>query len=281
MNNKLETMNSIDSLMIDAQVFLDEINLILNALLQAEDDTDNGGSSDDDKILSIQLTLQYRLSCEDALSYLLKLDHNLLYSLGIQPQQSAKINMDRLAYALGNDDLKQILNVLAILTGSLSKILTRHKNQHASFSLNKRKPQKQQLIAKELSRILTKQKQFMDLLYKLDPEIEQLLKLQAGEPVYDYIAALRGPISHFHEAIIHGLDQAEQLYHHLNKTPLVDYQLNTLIKEAEHVLQLLPSTFNSYSNHPIKQFEHPKTTSEQLEQRAAAKRLRPFFGSTQ
>ena len=107
--------------------------------------------------------------------------------------------------------------------------------------------------------------------------MEQLIKLQVGEPIFDYIAALRGLISHFHQAIMNGLEQGKQLYLQVNKTSLIDYQLNTLLRETEQVLHLMPSIYNPHSNYPIKQFDH-QVTSEQLEQRAAAKRLRPFFG---
>ncbi len=267
--------NNIDYLINEATLYLNETESILSKLLHAT--TDEEGSSDEEKIFKIQLILQYRLSGEDALSFLLKLDHNLLYFLGIQPQQSAKINMDRLAYAVGNEDLKQILNILAILTGSLSKIVARYKSSHTAFTLKDKRAQKHHIITKEWSMLLVKQNQFLETLNKLDAEIEQLLKLQAGEPIFDYIAALRGPISHFHQAIIHCLGQAEELYHQVNKTPVVDYQLHTLLKETEQVLHLMPSTYNPHPNYPMKQFDHP-TTSEQLEQRAAAKRLRPFLG---
>ncbi|STX81284.1 Uncharacterised protein [Legionella busanensis] len=270
--------NNINLLISDANLYLNETQSILTKLLQVTTDTENEGSlNGDNKILTIQLTLQYRLSCEDALSFLLKLDHSLLYFLGIQASQTDKVNIDRLAYAVGNEDLKQILNILAILTGSLSKIVARYKINHASFTLKNKNPQKPHLITRELSRLLTKQKQFLNVLEKLDPEIEQLMKLQAGEPIFDYIAALRGPISHFHQAIIHGLGQAKQLYLQVNKTPLIDYQLNALLKETSKVLHLMPSTYQLRSNYPIKKFDH-SMTSEQLEQRAAAKRLRPFFG---
>ena len=269
--------NNIDLLINEAKLHLNEIQSLLSKLLHLTNDTDNEGSSDEDKILKIQLVLQYRLSCEDALSLLLKLDHNLLYFLGIQPQQSAKMNLDRLAHAVGNEDLKQILNILALLTGSLSKIIARYKNTHNSFALKDRSSQKYHGIAKEFSRLLAKQNQFVKVIQQLDSEIEQVIKLKAGEPIYDYIAALRGPISHFHQAVIHGLEQGKQLYFQVNKTPLIDYQLNTLLKETEQVLHLMPSTYNPHSNYLIKQFDH-QTTSEELEQRAAAKRLRPFFG---
>ncbi|HHS8266082.1 TPA: hypothetical protein ACTTVN_003155, partial [Legionella anisa] len=241
MNLMNSMFNNIDLLINKAKLYLDETQSILSKLLQATADTDDEDSSDEDKTLKIQLTLQYRLSCEDALSFLFQLDHNVLYFLGIQPRQSAKMNMDRLAYAVGNEDLKQILNVLAILTGSLSKIVASYKNSHASFTLKDKRSQKHHMVVKELSLLLAKQKQFLEVLHELDPEIELLIKMQAGEPVFDYIAALRGPISHFHQAIIHGLEQAKQLYHQVNKTPLIDYQLNALLKETEHVLHLMPS----------------------------------------
>lgn len=267
--------DNIDHLINETTKYIQEIKSTLNELLQVA--TDDDDSSTEDKMLTIQLILQYRLSSEDALGFLLKMDHNLLYCLGIQPQHSTKMNLDRLAYAVGNDDLKQILNVLAILTGSLSKIIARHKNSHASFALKHKESPRQHMLLKEASKLTAKQNQFSVALHQLDEEIEQLIKLQAGEPIFDYIAALRGPISHFHQAIINGLEQAEQLYHQVNKTPLLDYQLHSLLKQTEEVLHSMPSTYTPHPNNTIKQFDHPMI-SEQLEQRAAAKRLRPFFG---
>jgi DNA-directed RNA polymerase subunit H (RpoH/RPB5) len=269
--------NKIERLINEAKSYLSEAQSLLTKLLQAKTDTEDDGSSDEDRMLKIQLTLQYRLSCEEALGFLLRLDHNLLYYLGIQPRQSAKTNIDRLAYAVGNEDLKQILNILAILAGSLSKIVARYKNTHNSFALRDRISQKHHGITKEFSRLLEKQNQFLKVLHKLDLEIEQIIKLQAGEPIFDYIAALRGPISHFHQAIMNGLEQGKQLYLQVNKTPLLDYQLNNLLSETQQVLHLMPSTYNHHPDYPTKQFDHP-VTSEQLEHRAAAKRLRPFFG---
>jgi hypothetical protein len=273
MSNTL--LNRIDNLVDEGKIHLNEINFILNDLLKTSMNVED--MSDEDKILSIQFALQYRLICEDALSFLLKMDHNLLYFLGIQPQHSAEMDLDRLAWAIGSEDLKQILSVLAILTGSLSKLVSRYKNTHASFAIKDKKPHKQHLIVRELTSLLTKQKQLVDIIEKMDLDIEQLVKLQAAGPLFDHIAALRGPISHFHQAIIHGLGQAEQLYHQLNKTPVLDYQLNSLIKETQHVLHLMPAANTPHPNHPIKQFDHPMS-SEQIEQRATAKRLRPFFG---
>lgn len=267
--------NNIDHLINEATKYLHETTSILSQLFQVA--TDDDDSSTEDKMLTIQLILRYRLSGEDALSFLLKMDQNLLFFLGIQPQHSTKMNMDRLAYAVGNEDLKQILNVLAILTGSLSKIIARYKNSHTSFALKHKEHPKQHKMLREASKLTAKQNQFIDVLHKIHLEIEQLQKLQAVGPVFDHIAALRGPISQFQQAIIHDLGQAEELYHQVNKTSLIDYQLHPLLKKTEEVLHSMPTIYNPHPNNPVKQFDHP-LTSEQLEQRAAAKRLRPFFG---
>lgn len=286
-----------------AQSLLDETDSIIQAITNA----DSEGRSEEDKILSIQLTLQYRLSCEDALSFLLRMDQNLLYSLGIQPQLPANINRDRLAYALGNEDLKQILNILAILTNSLSKIIARYKSTHASFSSKEKRPQKQNIITNSLSKLLVKQKEFVEVLEKLDSDIEQLAKLQfkeskvivkpklfteilqklepetehltklhSGELIYDYVASLRWPITNLYQLILRRLEYSKQLYLQLNKKPVIDYQLNALLEKTDQVLQLIPSIYNPHSNYHIKQFDNSPTL-EKLEERARAKRLRPFF----
>lgn len=272
MNNPPDT---VDHLITEATKYLDETDSMLNQLIQVA--TDDEGISPDDKMLSIQLILQYRITSEDALSFVLKMDHNLLYCLGIQPQHSAQMNMDRLAYDLGSEDLKQILNVLAILTGSLSKVVSRYKNHSASFGLKHREPPKQHQMVNGAIKLAAKQNQFLKVLNKLHLEIEQLTKLQAVGPVFDHIAALRGPISHFHQAIIHGLGQAKELYQQVNKTPLIEYQLSSLLKKTEEVLHSMASTYTPSPNKPIKQFDRP-ILNEQLELRAEAKRLRPFFG---
>lgn len=269
--------NKIDLLINEAQLCLNDSRSYLSKALEIATETDDEGSSDEDKVLNIQLTLQYRLSCEDALSILLKFDHNLLFALGVQPEQSIKVNKDRLAYAVGNEDLKQLLTILANLTTLLSKIVSRHKYNNSGFKFKSKQSQKSHSIARELSTLLVKQNKFLEVLQQLDPEISQLLKLQAGTAIFDYISALRGPISDFYQAMLHGLELGKQLYLELNKTPLIEYQLNTLIKEAHEILHLMPSIYNSPSHYPIKQFDQTDT-SEQLEQRAAAKRLRPFFG---
>lgn len=266
---------NIDLLSAKAKTYLDETESLLGKLLQATRDCNNQDLSDEDRILKVQMVLQYRLSCEDAMSFLLKLDNNMLHFLGIQPHQSAEIILDRLSYVIGNEDLKQILNVLAILTGSLSKIIAQYKNTHSSYALHHRSSHAHHTIIRECSKLLDKQNQFFKVLQQLDAEIELLMKQQAGEPIYDYIAALRGPISHFHQAITHGLKMGKQLYMELNTSAHIEYKLTNLLNETEQVVQSMPSIYTPHPNPYSKTLDQ---TGEQLEQRAAAKRLRPFFG---
>lgn len=280
-------LENVNLLTRKAASLLDEMKSVPDKLVQiasesgadvdAEDDAEDGGSGDEDKILAIQLTLQYRLGCEDALNILLNIDHHLLYFLGIQLQHSAKVNMERLAYAVGNEDLKQILSNLATLCGYLSKIVARYKNSHASFALKERRVQKHSVLTRELSMLLVRQDQFLEVLHKLDPEIEQFLKLEAADSSFEYIAALRDSISSFYQTLVLSLEQAKQLYYQVNKKPVAGYQLDALLQEAEQVLHLMPGIYGPRTAYPVKQFDKPMT-SEQLEQRATAKRLRPFFG---
>lgn len=265
-----------DFLINAAKSHLDESQSVLNQIIE-EIASNQGNATEENTVLSIQLILQYRLSCEDALSFLLKMDRNLLYFLGIQPKNSAQMNLDRLEYALGTEDLKQILNILAILTGSLSKLVERYKAKHASFITKDKLYQKKNPIITKLTTLMTKQKQFLETIQKLDLDIEQRLKLQAAGPVYDHIAALRGPISQFYQAILHGLGQTKQLYQQINKSSMIEDKLHVLVNEAEKALHSILSNENLPHAYALKQFDHP-TSSEQLEKRASAKRLQPFFG---
>lgn len=289
----------IDPLMSKAQSLLSDTE----SLLQDIKDASGEDSSDEDRILSIQLILQYRLSCEDVLCFLLQMDQNLLYSLGIQPGLPAHINKDRLAYALGNEDLKQILNILAILTNSLSKIIARYKSTHASFSSKEKRLQQQNSLTKALTSLLHKQKEFAEVveklnddiaelttlqfeeskvlvkqkllpevLQKLESEAEHFTKLHSGELVYDYIASLRWPITNFYQHILRRLEYSQQFYRQLNSKPVVDYQLNVLLENAAHVLNTMPSIYHPHPNYQLKQFD----PAPLLEERARAKRLRPW-----
>lgn len=229
--------------------------------------------SPEEEARSLQLILAYRLSNQDALVSLLKLDKHLLYILGIQPQHSEKTNLERITYALGSDDLKQILHALNQLLEHLLRIAQRHQNQKKEHP--KQKQEKICKIIKGLKEISFKQSLFLNSILTLEKNVTEIITLEAIGPIRDHIAALRGPISQFYQAIQHGLTESQTLYEHVNKNQTVNLALDTLIEKTDHVLQLMPSLYKPQPNYSLGHFE--TKTAEELEERAAAKRMRPFF----
>ncbi|KTC84474.1 hypothetical protein [Legionella brunensis] len=268
----------VNSLLNEAGEVLNESQLIMeNILTISLDDEDTFVVEEIAR--SLQLTLEYRLSCEDALVSLLNLDHHLLYILGIQPQHSAKINLERLSYALGDNDLKQILHALSQLVDALLRLTRRQQKAQETYLLKKNpsKNRKFNLIIKELQTLILKQKYFLSLIGKLESNLMQLVKFEAIGPIHDHIAAIRGPISQFHQAILHGLANAQLLYQKINKNQTLNYNFGSLFKKAEEVLNLMPSLYQPSPHYSLGHFADK--SSEELEQRAAAKRLRPFFNA--
>ncbi|WP_392536490.1 hypothetical protein [Legionella sp. 227] len=260
------------NLLSEATQSIESSKNLLQEILNAPTEED---SSMEDTICSIQLVLQYRLNSQDALAILLSIDQNVLFLLGIQPRHSPKMNLDRLAYALGNEDLKQLLHALSLLVNSLLKIANRYQKNHLSFELShQRKPSRQNMLIKGMQKLISQQNHFLNLIKKLEENVTLLLEYQSVGPLFDHIAALRGPISQYYQAILNGLDETKQLYEKINKPELLEHKVELLLKQAEEVLNIMPSLYKprpSYSPQPS------KMSSEQLEQRATAKRLRPFF----
>ncbi|QMT60999.1 MULTISPECIES: hypothetical protein [unclassified Legionella] len=248
-------------------------------------------SSMEDTICSIQLVLQYRLSNQDTLALLLSIDQNLLYLLDIQPRNSSKMNMDRLAYALGNEDLKQVIHVLTSLVNSLLRITHRYQKDHLNFELKAHQGRhiKQNTFIKGMQKLIFQHDHFLNLMRKLAENVTLLLEYQSVGPLFDHIAALRGPISQFYQATLHGLGVAKELYEKINKNELLNQKVEILLKQAEEVLNIMPSIYKPHPHYtltpPSNTLTQPSSTltlprapsPEQLEQRAAAKRLRPFF----
>ncbi|CAM2956382.1 Uncharacterised protein [Legionella steigerwaltii] len=271
-------MNEIDieqlkKLLDEATKCIESSKNLLHEVLSAPTEED---SSMEDTIYSIQLVLQYRLSCQDALAILLSIDQNVLFLLGIQPRHSPKMNFDRLAFALGNEDLKQLLHALSLLVNSLLKIAHRYQKDHLTFELNhQRKHLKQNMLIKGMQKLISQHNHFLNLIKKLEENVTLLLEYQSIGPIFDHIAALRGPISQFYQAILNGIGEAKLLYEKINKTELVEQKVELLLKQAEEVLNIMPSIYKPHPSYIVPQ--PSKISSEQLEQRATAKRLRPFF----
>lgn len=267
-------LDTVNNLVTQASASLTEIDQLLTDLIHMSDDnTDIMSPETEAKCL--QLILEYRLSNQDALVSLLNIDNHLLYILGIQPQHSAQTNLERLTYALGSDDLKQILHALSQLVDHLSRIAQRYQTQQRKGRQNTQKPERVIKMVQGMQAIRLKQLAFLNKIHALEKDIAQRLKYESVGPIYDHIAALRGPISQFYQAMLHGLDQTQQLYKHVNKNQSVQSGLNLLLKKTDEVLQEMPSLYQPHPHYSLGHFTQQPTQS--LEERAAAKRMRPFF----
>lgn len=81
----------------------------------------------------LELTLQYRLDLQNALSRLMGFEPVLLQLLGLGPHYSEKINLERLTLALGHEDLNQLLYLLSELLHSLLRIASRYQQQEKNY----------------------------------------------------------------------------------------------------------------------------------------------------
>ena len=68
--------------------------------------------SDESGIQLFQLVLEYILDSQSALARLFQMEQLLFQILGIEPLSSFNVNLERAAYALGSDDLNDILSQL-------------------------------------------------------------------------------------------------------------------------------------------------------------------------
>lgn len=238
---------------------------LLEGMLAHSDEAES--LSTDDALYHLQLLLQYRLSSQDALAYLLRIQQNLLDLLGVQPDQSASMNLDRLAFALGTDDLKNILNILSVLIDSLTKIVYHNQQEEKHFKL-RQQALKNNFLSKNMQKLSLEQEKLINALDKIQEYTEQLHKAPVDELDLDYIASLTGPMLQFYEEVIHLLGLSQTLYHISNeKQPI-----HELVKKANHVL----SINKPHPHHGPGLFDHKEPTKS-LEERAAIKRLRPFF----
>lgn len=227
---------------------------------------------------SLQLLLEYRLNTQDIIIQLLNLDHHLLYILGIQPQHSQAMNIERLSFALGSDDLQQLLHALNQLVDSLLRIARRYQHQHENSKKEEHlapvhQHQRQAIFMDRLSNLVTLQKSFAHNLTLTESELKELVKYETLGPVLDHISALRGPINQFYQAQLHGLEQLQHVYQNFHH-PLTACQLADILKKADNALHHLPSIYHLNPNYSPLQF---KNEHERLEERAKEKRLRPFF----
>ncbi len=271
----MDIVENINALVNKATHSLTETQQLFSNLVNEAKINKTDTASPEEEARCFQLILDYRLSNQDALVSLLNLDKHLLYILGIQPHHSAKVNLERLTFALGSDDLKQILHVLNRLLDNLLRIAHRYENQQKKSPENHKKSGRALKLIKGMQAVALKQTIFLNSIHTLEKDMTQMLRLEAMSPIYDHIAALRGPISQFYQAILNGLEKSKILYEQVNQNQAALLGFDLLLEKTDVVLQQMPSLYQPQPNYSLGHFS-PKT-SEELEERAAAKRIRPFF----
>ncbi|KGP63416.1 hypothetical protein EP47_02395 [Legionella norrlandica] len=272
MNEKL--IKSQSMLIKQAEEELNQSNQLLGSLKQEAELSEEFPVDELDSLKSLTLLLQYRLDTQNALNQLSQLQQYLLQLLGIEAKHSLEFNIERLAFALGTDELKQILSMLNHLVDSLLRILAQ---KQLKDSLDKKKSQQQRKQYKPLDtmvKVIDKQKSFLAKLNELKLVLENIEGAPHPGIVYDHIAALQGPISRFHQALQHGLILSNGLYQQLEKKSQFNYQLADTVLKPEHIAR------NMHYPPELQRLFKPSIAHnkiENLEERAAAKRLGHFF----
>lgn len=273
---ELET-NTFDALIESASQALSQSQAILQEIADDPDALCLPEDSIESKAQMLQLVLQLRLDSQSALARIMRVEQSL-QALGIGPQYSAQVNMERMAFALGGDDLKHMLFALSQLVQSLIKIAHRQQKNKQTVSRQKQIAYASSAGFKKLYKGLQKavdhQKLFLAALETLNLRLEDLIKKEALGPVFDHIAALRGPISQFYQAIQNGLEKSQRLYEKTNQEVQLTNSVTNVLQQAEEALRQMPMP---YAQPPLFTPDR-RLSAERLEERAATKRLGHFFG---
>lgn len=272
MNDKLIEIQS--NLIKQAEEELTQSNQLLESLQQEKELLEEFPLDELDSLKSLVLVLQYRLDTQSVLGQLGKLQQYLLQLLGVEAKHSFEFNIERLAYALGTEELKQILAILNHLVDSLLRVIAQ---KQLKDSLDRKKSLQHVKQFKPLDTLVNVMKKQKVFLAKLD-ELKLVLENIGGAPqpgiIYDHIAALQGPISRFYQALQHGLALSHSLYQQFQKKNQLNYQLPDTLLKPEHIIRNM-----EYHLEPQRLFKASmeRNKIESLEERAAAKRLGHFF----
>lgn len=281
-----------EQLINEANACLSRINHNLDAINKSgfleESDSDSGsdsGSGSDIQLLrTLQLVLQYRLDSQDALAHIFQFSQSLWQYLGVSKQNSSSLNVERLEFALGGEDLHQALSILSRLIDALLRILQRYHlgraAQNRAGMTNRRQLEAQHVSPPspaylKMVAVVENQKSFNAILEQLKYSLEEAIAGQPSlGPIYDHIGKFEGPISHFHQAVRHGLIAAGSLYQQLEARTQVNLKFDELLRKANQALEQAhqfveaPKLFK-----PFKAL----SASQDLESRAAEKRFGQFF----
>ncbi|KTD44843.1 hypothetical protein [Legionella quateirensis] len=262
------------NLINQAEKDLNESNQLLEEFKRGWNQTSDHPLNDPDVVRTMQLVLQYRLDTQKALYQLSGLQQYLLQLLGIEPQHSDLLNRERLAFALGSDDLQHVLSMLNHLVDSLLRIIA---HNHLNQILDKKKSlerSKNLKLIDVMIKVIDKQKTFVSKMEELKLALEDIEGAPQPGIIYDHIAALQGPVSRFYQALQHGLALNHSLTQQPQNKANLQYQLKDTLQSVDQNLKI----FN-YNPSQQRLFKPAAENNkiENLEVRASAKRLGHFF----
>ncbi len=261
-------------LLHDAEHDVNESNQALESFINEWEAVSEHCIEDLDTLQSLKLVLQYRLDTQHILSQLNQLQQYLLQILGIEAQHSLEMNIERLGFALGTDDLKQLLSMLSSLVDSLLRILAHNPKQ----SLVERKKLMERLQKRKelpaLTKALEKLHSFENRINRLKLSLEDIAEAPHPGVIYDHIAALEGPISRFQQALNHGLKLSYGVHYQMHQKHQLRHQLTDTMQNTKQLMEKLEQTMEPHRLFTPTKDHIPR---ERLEERAIAKRLGNFF----
>lgn len=272
-----------NQLIQEAEACLTRIHDSLRAVVELSDDETGEGGSDVGRLRTLQLVLQFRLDTQDALQHLFQYSQSVWQIIGVSSQYSKNTNLERLAFALGAEDLHHTLSLLNQLIDKLLLVLQRYQSNQASQhrvpanrkSAALKAPPTTSRMYQKMVCCLDNQKSFNFILNQLTNSLEAIqVQEDMGAEVLDCICKLEGPISHFHQALQNGLVVSAGLYQQLEASCHLNHSLDEVLNIAREVLEQAPQLIEK-----PRLFQPTKSisTSQELEARAAEKRLGHFF----
>lgn len=267
-------IKELDEQFLKAARALNDSETLIQSLFVKSANLDFSLDSLEDHVRTLQLILQYRLDTQDALVRLMRVEGALLQILGVEVKSGSGVNLERLAFAIGVEDLHQILFALTRLIEALLQAAHHYQKRMKTQKEQKAAKAHHEKFRKDLTRATKQQKAFAEAISEVGLHLERIQKREAIGPVLNHIAALRGPISRFYQALQNGLMQAHGLYQRANQSMTLDKNLGLILKQVDDLVKQL-----SHPNdlHFFKSLEED-STQKKLEQRAAKRRFGHFFG---
>ena len=239
--------------------------------VEKEDDDDIG------TLRTLRLVLQYRLDTQDALQRIFGFSQSLWQILGVSKQNSSSVNVERLSFALGSEDLHHVLAMLSRLIDSLLRILKRYYSKPTMASgkpVLKPVPATESVLYKKMSRVVDTQKIVNILIDKICHSVTLKPMKPVSSAVFDEYDQLQAPIPRLIEAMGKGMALSGGVYAQCALNCELAPKLENLIQKADYVITHAPQLFNKpMLFKPTKELSN----TEELEARAAEKRLGRFF----